>query len=78
MEARALMNANMLVDIYSGSWGPKDDGMMLDGPGVMAQMAFEVGALRVIKICLIHKTLKFKLKLIICLTAHSITVNTYN
>ncbi|XP_060852558.1 neuroendocrine convertase 1-like isoform X1 [Rhopalosiphum padi] len=44
MEARALINANSLVDIYSGSWGPKDDGLMVDGPGVMAQMAFEIGA----------------------------------
>ncbi|XP_025192580.1 neuroendocrine convertase 1-like isoform X3 [Melanaphis sacchari] len=44
MEARALINANSLVDIYSGSWGPKDDGLMVDGPGVMAQIAFEIGA----------------------------------
>ncbi|XP_026817052.1 neuroendocrine convertase 1-like isoform X4 [Rhopalosiphum maidis] len=44
MEARALINANSLVDIYSGSWGPKDDGLMVDGPGVVAQMAFEIGA----------------------------------
>ncbi|XP_022172642.1 neuroendocrine convertase 1-like isoform X2 [Myzus persicae] len=44
MEARALINANSLVDIYSGSWGPTDDGLMVDGPGVMAQIAFEIGA----------------------------------
>lgn len=48
MEAKALMNANALVDIYSGSWGPKDDGEMVDGPGVLAQMAFEIGATKVI------------------------------
>ncbi|XP_028044481.1 neuroendocrine convertase 1-like isoform X3 [Rhopalosiphum maidis] len=47
MEARALINANSLVDIYSGSWGPKDDGLMVDGPGVVAQMAFEIGATKV-------------------------------
>lgn len=57
MEARALINANTLVDIYSGSWGPKDDGMMVDGPGVMTQMAFEVGALKVTKMCHINKAL---------------------
>lgn len=50
MEARALINANSLVDIYSGSWGPKDDGLMVDGPGVMAQIAFEIGATKVIAI----------------------------
>ncbi|VVC45506.1 Peptidase S8, subtilisin-related,Peptidase S8, subtilisin, Ser-active site,Proprotein convertase [Cinara cedri] len=44
MEAAALLNALMLVDIYSGSWGPKDDGLSVDGPGVIAQMAFEIGA----------------------------------
>lgn len=48
MEAKALINAYKLVDIYSGSWGPKDDGQVVDGPGVIAQMAFEVGATKVI------------------------------
>jgi len=53
MEARALINANSLVDIYSGSWGPTDDGLMVDGPGVMAQIAFEIGATKVIAIRII-------------------------
>jgi len=48
MESKALINAVNLVDIYSGSWGPKDDGKMCDGPGVLAQMAFEIGATTVI------------------------------
>lgn len=48
MEARALINANSLVDIYSGSWGPNDNGLMVDGPGVMAQIAFEIGTTKVI------------------------------
>lgn len=47
MESRALTNAISMVDIYSGSWGPKDDGLMVDGPGVLAQMAFEIGATQV-------------------------------
>lgn len=50
MEAKALMNAISLVDIYSGSWGPKDNGLMVDGPGVLAQMAFDIGANKVITI----------------------------
>lgn len=53
MEARALINANSLVDIYSGSWGPTDDGLMVDGPGVMAQIAFQIGATKVIAIRII-------------------------
>lgn len=47
MEAKALINALSLVDIYSGSWGPRDDGLMVDGPGVIAQIAFEIGATQV-------------------------------
>lgn len=47
MEATALINANSLVDIYSGSWGPKDDGLMVEGPGVITQIAFEIGATQV-------------------------------
>ncbi|XP_025411999.1 neuroendocrine convertase 1-like isoform X2 [Sipha flava] len=43
MEAKALINALSLVDIYSGSWGPEDNGLTVDGPGVIAQIAFEIG-----------------------------------
>lgn len=49
MEAKALINANELVDIYSGSWGPNDDGHLVDGPGMMGQMALEIGATMVIE-----------------------------
>lgn len=49
MEAKALINANELVDIYSGSWGPNDDGLLVDGPGMMGQMALEIGATMVIE-----------------------------
>jgi len=54
MEAIALTYANSLVDIYSGSWGPTDDGLMVDGPGVMAQIAFEIGATKVIATRIIY------------------------
>lgn len=47
LEAKALTYANDLVDIYGGSWGPKDDGQTVDGPGVLGQMAFDIGATKV-------------------------------
>lgn len=47
LEARALTHAYDLVDIYGGSWGPKDDGKTVDGPGVLGQMAFDKGATQV-------------------------------
>ncbi|KAG9487990.1 hypothetical protein GDO78_007669 [Eleutherodactylus coqui] len=31
------------VDIYSASWGPNDDGKTVEGPGKLAQKAFEYG-----------------------------------
>uniref|UniRef100_A0A4W3K9N4 Neuroendocrine convertase 1 n=2 Tax=Callorhinchus milii TaxID=7868 RepID=A0A4W3K9N4_CALMI len=31
------------VDIYSASWGPNDDGKTVEGPGRLAQRAFEYG-----------------------------------
>lgn len=57
MEAKALINANDLVDIYSGSWGPSDDGHLVDGPGVLGQIALEIGATTVMeKIYKINET----------------------
>ena len=35
------------VDIYSASWGPNDDGKTVEGPGRLAQKAFEYGILKV-------------------------------
>uniref|UniRef100_A0A8C5CXR3 Neuroendocrine convertase 1 n=1 Tax=Gadus morhua TaxID=8049 RepID=A0A8C5CXR3_GADMO len=34
------------VDIYSASWGPNDDGKTVEGPGRLAQKAFEYGILK--------------------------------
>ena len=28
------------IDIYSASWGPDDDGRVVDGPGRLARLAF--------------------------------------
>lgn len=35
------------VDIYSASWGPNDDGKTVEGPGRLAQKAFEYGIKKV-------------------------------
>ncbi|KAI9105444.1 peptidase S8/S53 domain-containing protein [Phlyctochytrium arcticum] len=43
VEARALNYLKDVIDIYSSSWGPSDDGMALDGPGFFAQAALEEG-----------------------------------
>eukprot|EP00123_Amoebidium_parasiticum_P007437 comp18124_c1_seq1/m.18813 comp18124_c1_seq1/g.18813 ORF comp18124_c1_seq1/g.18813 comp18124_c1_seq1/m.18813 type:complete len:698 (-) comp18124_c1_seq1:43-2136(-) len=42
-EATALSHANNHIDIYSSSWGPEDDGMVVEGPGILAQAALERG-----------------------------------
>lgn len=35
--------AHNLIDIYSASWGPSDDGKTLEGPGRLAKEAIEKG-----------------------------------
>lgn len=35
------------VDIYSASWGPNDDGKTVEGPGRLAQKAFDYGIQKV-------------------------------
>ncbi|KAI4458893.1 proprotein convertase subtilisin/kexin-related [Holotrichia oblita] len=43
IEGTALGYAQHLVDIYSASWGPNDDGQTVDGPGRLAKEAMERG-----------------------------------
>ncbi|KAB0801664.1 hypothetical protein PPYR_03850 [Photinus pyralis] len=43
IEGTALGFAHHLVDIYSASWGPNDDGKTVDGPGTLAQEALKRG-----------------------------------
>lgn len=43
----ALSYAQDIVDIYSASWGPTDDGVTVDGPGRLAQEALRRGILKV-------------------------------
>nr|CAD7437519.1 unnamed protein product [Timema bartmani] len=42
-EASALNYALDKVDIYSASWGPRDDGLRVEGPSTLAAAAFERG-----------------------------------
>ena len=37
-------HARAIVDVYSASWGPDDDGKKVDGPRLLAKRAFEDGA----------------------------------
>ncbi len=43
-EAEALSHHSETVSIYSNSWGPVDDGMRLEGPGLMTLQAIRDGA----------------------------------
>ncbi len=42
-EADALTRNNGLIDIYSNSWGPLDNGQRLEGPGPLTESALEWG-----------------------------------
>ena len=41
MEAQALSHDRQIIDIYSNSWGPSDDGSTLEAPGPLMVAAFE-------------------------------------
>jgi len=43
VEAESLSLNPDHVDIYSASWGPDDNGQVVDGPGTLARKAFEHG-----------------------------------
>eukprot|EP00123_Amoebidium_parasiticum_P015840 comp23169_c0_seq2/m.37514 comp23169_c0_seq2/g.37514 ORF comp23169_c0_seq2/g.37514 comp23169_c0_seq2/m.37514 type:complete len:570 (-) comp23169_c0_seq2:8-1717(-) len=43
MESRALGHQQQLIDIYSSSWGPDDDGRTVEGPGPLARSAIMRG-----------------------------------
>ncbi|XP_063737763.1 proprotein convertase subtilisin/kexin type 6-like isoform X2 [Eleginops maclovinus] len=43
VEAKSLGVRPDYIDIYSASWGPKDDGKTVDGPGQLTKQAFEQG-----------------------------------
>ena len=43
IEANSMGHEPNLIDIYSASWGPDDDGKTVDGPGKLATRAFLQG-----------------------------------
>lgn len=43
IESMSLLHNIDYIDIYSGSWGPKDDGQVVDGPKRLATQALERG-----------------------------------
>jgi hypothetical protein len=43
IEASALSYNRDHIDIYSASWGPDDNGIVVDGPGPLARKAFKDG-----------------------------------
>lgn len=47
VEAQALSFSPQHIDIYSASWGPEDNGKLVDGPATLAKEAFIQGVLRV-------------------------------
>lgn len=61
VEAKSLGIRPDYIDIYSASWGPKDDGKTVDGPGPLTKQAFEQGIKKVCEtfcelteICSVH------------------------
>ncbi|TNN13562.1 Proprotein convertase subtilisin/kexin type 6 [Schistosoma japonicum] len=47
VEAETLHFRQDYIDIYSGSWGPEDSGKLYEGPGILAQSAFQQGIVTV-------------------------------
>ena len=79
VEAQALSLSPQHVDIYSASWGPDDNGKVVDGPAMLAREAFIQGVVHVsvikhfLVLCdnvmLVLRThVKFKLFVFCCFT----------
>ena len=47
VESSSLSLNPQHIDIYSASWGPDDDGRVVDGPAQLAKHAFIQGVLKV-------------------------------
>jgi len=57
VEAQALSFNPQHIDIYSASWGPEDNGRVVEGPDKLASEAFLQGILNVRsqrQQCIIH------------------------
>ena len=46
-EAKALGHEQENIHIYSNSWGPNDNGFIVEGPGQLVTQTFENGAQKV-------------------------------
>ena len=64
-EASSLTYANDMIDIYSNSWGPCDEGCV-DGPLRLTELALKTGAERVrretiifVTLCVACRTVKY-------------------
>ena len=55
VEAESLSYNRGHIDIYSASWGPDDDGRVVDGPGVKAKKAFIDGVKLVMHFTALYK-----------------------
>lgn len=53
VEAASLSFNRTHIDIYSASWGPDDDGRVVDGPGPLAKKAFITGIEQVSLPCML-------------------------
>ena len=47
LEAQALSYKRNYIDIYSASWGPRDDGATMEKPHTLTARALELGAQKV-------------------------------
>jgi hypothetical protein len=47
VEAEALSYNPQHINIYSSSWGPDDNGMVVDGPGPLSRKALLDGVTKV-------------------------------
>ena len=47
VEAEALSFNSQYIDIYSASWGPEDNGRVVEGPAKLAREAFIQGVTKV-------------------------------
>jgi len=54
VEAEALSFNRQHIDIYSASWGPEDNGRVVEGPDKLAQEAFLQGILKVTSTETVH------------------------
>jgi hypothetical protein len=43
IEASALGHQSNIIDIYSNSWGPSDNGFFVSGPEVLMKRSFVTG-----------------------------------